>query len=713
MFAVSGSSVAGEKGLRSFAQSLCLWTVSVLFLSFLVYPSTGGAGKPPGAAGAEKPSHSTAQVALAPPVVQLSFKAAESLTAFEDDSAVEQQIYFKPTNPDPGDVFGWSVAIHDDKMVVGAPNEQSSATGINGTQDDNSATTSGAAYVFVREGNTWRQQAYLKASNTQGISQYGVGGALFGYSVAIHGDTIVIGAPWERGKSRGVNGDQSDADIDFTGAAYVFVLSGGTWNQQAYIKPSNTPQQSPPDHNFQFGEAVAIFDDTVAVGALTEPSGAVGINGNQSDTSKPFSGAVYVFQRSGGSWTQQAYIKPSNTDENYNFGAKVALSGNTLAVGAPGESSSTTGVNGSMSANGAPFSGAAYVFVRNDSSWSQQAYVKASNTGEGDRFGLGLALDGDTLVVGAPQERSNAFGVNGDQLNNLWLDAGAAYVFTRNGSTWTQQAYLKASNTGFRDRFGSAVTLKEDSLFIGAPTEWSNATGVDSNQLDNSAEGAGAVYQFRRQAGEWQQVSYIKASNTDPGDNFGFALAVSGDHLAIGAPGEDSRSAGINAEQVDIGSSQTGAVYLFGGLTRSPFQINAGMNDAWVSSEAPFQGLFFSVYESISLFFLSWFTFDTVIPDEDWDAVFGGIDQRWVTGAGYYSGNSVTINVELTSGGRFHSDSPAAVQVPNYGTITIVFNSCNEAILTYNFPSLGVSGQMTLTRVLDDNVAICEILGGG
>ena len=134
------------------------------------------------------------------------------------------------------------------------------------------------------------------------------------------------------------------------------------------------------------------------------------------------------------------------------------------------------------------------------------------------------------------------------------------------------------------------------------------------------------------------------------------------------------------------------------------------MNDAWVSADAALQGFFFTVYPEEELFFLSWFTFDSALPDESVLATFGAPDQRWVTGLGAYSGNSVTINVELTSGGIFKALEPLANQQPGYGTITIVFVSCNEAILTYDFPSTGLSGQMTLTRAVSYNVALCEAL---
>jgi hypothetical protein len=140
------------------------------------------------------------------------------------------------------------------------------------------------------------------------------------------------------------------------------------------------------------------------------------------------------------------------------------------------------------------------------------------------------------------------------------------------------------------------------------------------------------------------------------------------------------------------------------------FTINAGLNDAWVSDDAPLQGFFFTVFPELGFFFLSWFTFDSVIPTGDDTAVFGAFDQRWATGGGFYSGNSVTINVELTGGGIFNGTEPLASQQPGYGTITIVFNHCNEAILSYDFPSVVLSGELTLGRVLPDNIALCEAL---
>jgi hypothetical protein len=165
-------------------------------------------------------------------------------------------------------------------------------------------------------------------------------------------------------------------------------------------------------------------------------------------------------------------------------------------VGAAEEDSRATGVNGDQNNNFATDSGAAYVFVRTGSTWSQEAYLKASNTGSGDSFGNSSSLSGDTLVVAAYAENSNATGVNGDQDNDLSSDSGAAYAFVRSGSTWSQEAYLKASNTESDDMFGYSVSVSGDMLVAGAPFESSNAEGVNGNQANNSAENSGAAYLF-------------------------------------------------------------------------------------------------------------------------------------------------------------------------------------------------------------------------
>jgi hypothetical protein len=446
---------------------------------------------------------------------------------------IAQQAYLKASNTDSYDHFGISVAVSDDTVVVGAYYEASNATGINGNQDDNSLLLAGAAYVFVRNGTTWRQQAYLKPSRI--TEEY----LHFGYSVGISGDTIVVGAMGDDSNATGVNGDQSNHTGLGSGAAYVFVRNGTTWSQQAYLKASNTGVGD------QFGYSVAISGDTVAVAAVSEDSNATGVNGDQSNNDGFQFGAVYVFVRNGTTWDQQAYLKSSNGGGG-GFGQVISLSGDTLVAGSQGEY-------------------AAYVFVRNETTWSQQALLKASNTEAGDNFGLSVAISGDTVVVGAPSEDSNATGVNGDDSNNSAPYSGAAYVFVRNGTIWNQQAYLKASNADLGDHFGWSVAVSGDVVAVGAISEMSSATGINGNQNNNNGGSGGAAYLFTRSGTTWSQQAYLKPSSHAPGESqlFSFSMAMSGGTLVVGAPYESSGATGVNGDQNDTSAVRSGAAYVF------------------------------------------------------------------------------------------------------------------------------------------------------
>ena len=275
------------------------------------------------------------------------------------------------------------------------------------------------------------------------------------------------------------------ADTTYT----IAVQRGGAIAQHAYAKASNT------DSEDQFAWEMALDQNTLVVSARFEDSAAQGVNGAQADNSLSASGAVYIFSRSPeGSWSQQAYLKASNSGLSDGFGSSVAVSGNTVAVGASQEDSSSTGVNGNESDNSVGASGAVYVFVRTGSSWSQQAFLKPSNTGPAQFFGAALALEGDTIVVGAQGESSLSTGVNGSQADAGAGSAGAAYVFNRVDGAWSQQTYLKASNTEAGDQFGSSISISGDTVAIAARSEDSGATGVNGDQLDNNVNAAGAVY---------------------------------------------------------------------------------------------------------------------------------------------------------------------------------------------------------------------------
>ena len=404
---------------------------------------------------------------------------------------------------------------------------------------------------------------------------------------------MVVAAYQEDSVESEINGNQSDNSATNAGAAYVFVRSGNSWVQQAYLKPYN------PNAFDTFGFSVAISGDSIVIGAVEEDSIATGVNGDGSNNSRSMSGAAYVFVRSGTNWIQQAYLKASNTGSGDLFGYSVAISSNTIAVGSLYEDSDAVGVNGDQNNNNAPNSGAAYVFVRNETNWIQEAYLKASNTRRGGQFGCSIAISGETILVGAYGDSSGAAGVNGDQNDTSMPGAGAAYVFVRNGTSWSQQAYLKASNPGSGDWFGLFVAISEDTAVVGSPFEDSSATGVNSNGSDNSANDSGAAYVFTRIGTAWNSQAYLKASNPTGGapgafiggDNFSI-VAIFGDKILVGAPGESSQAKGINGDQFNEGSTNSGAVYLFGrsgtNWTQEAYlkASNAGPNDGFGISVA-------------------------------------------------------------------------------------------------------------------------------
>ena len=453
-----------------------------------------------------------------------------------------QQVYLKASNTETGDGFGSSVAIAGDTVVVGARNEASNATGVNGNQSNNAAPKAGAAYVFVRNAGGWSQQAYLKSSNTEA-------GDEFGYSVAISGDAIIVGAPLEDSNATGANGNQNDNSTPDSGAAYIFVRNAGSWSQQAYLKSSN------PDIADLFAWSVGISGDTAVVGAWLEASAT----GNQSDNSAAVSGAAYVFGRNAGNWNQQSYLKASNTETGDAFGWTVAISGDTIIIGAPFEA----GIPGNPNNNSASSSGAAYVFMRSAGSWNQQTYLKASNAEAGDAFGWSVGISDNSIIVGAPFESSNTTGINGNQNDNSASVAGAAYIFVSSAGLWKQQAYLKASNTDIADLFGWSVAISGERAVVGSQGESSNATGINGNQYNNTSIYSGAAYAFVRLAGIWSQQAYLKASNPDGGDTFGIAVAISGDTVLIGAPSEASDATGVNGNQNANNAPNSGAAYIF------------------------------------------------------------------------------------------------------------------------------------------------------
>ena len=504
-------------------------------------------------------------------VVLGAVMSAQSQSRAGSPGQLRQVAYLKASNPVEDAHFGCggtltghagnasAVSADGSTLAIGAPHENSGAKGINGNQNDHSVYSAGAVYVFTRKGNAIEQQAYIKAASPGETAN-------FGSSVALSrdGNTLAVAAYYESSASKGINGNQDDRSIPEAGAVYIFVRNGTTWSQQAYIKASNTGNAAVGDayaEGDQFGYSIALSADgnTLAVGAIGEDSNATGVNGNQDDNSANQAGAAYVFTRTGSTWSQQAYIKSTMTRANVLFGYSIGISGNgdTLAVG---EYDADRG------------KGALYVLMRSGGTWTHQARIQAENGEVQDSLGYSLALseDGNTLASGAADEDCLKPGINPpgcehDQETNT--SAGAAYVFVRTGTTWTQQVFLKASNPGKEDWFGVRIAISGDgnTVAVGAQNEDSAAKGINGNQDDDSAPEAGAVYLFTRSGTTWTQHSYVKASNTRAGDEFGSSIALTRDGrtLLIGARGEDGGAKGVNGNQADASVRDAGAAYLF------------------------------------------------------------------------------------------------------------------------------------------------------
>jgi len=440
--------------------------------------------------------------------------------------------FVKASNPGESDIYGAAISVNEDILVVGAQNERSATMGIDPESNDG-ALNSGAAYVYQRTEKGWKQQAFLKASNTEA-------GDVFGERVSVDKDTIVVGAPLEDSASVDAMGNPTGDLVD-SGAAYVFVRENGKWRQQAMLKASDAEESA------FFGVGAAISGDTLAVAARVKDNGA------SVDV-----GAVYVFVRNAGKWTERKKLLPSNPDAYDFFGHSLAISGNTIVVGSL-DDSAAAGVGADQSNNDAPISGAAYVFVGGGDTWTQQAYLKASNPSKDDRFG-NVAISGDTIVVGAWKEDSSGSGVDGEQ-NDRATDSGAAYVFTRMGTTWREEAYLKPLNTGAGDQFGYAVSISGDVIVVGANFESGAASGVNGIISDGLSE-SGAAYVFVRRNSVWSQLAYLKATNPGAGDWFGTSVAISGRTIAVGAYREDSGTSGVDNTPNEL-ALDSGAAYVF------------------------------------------------------------------------------------------------------------------------------------------------------
>lgn len=342
--------------------------------------------------------------------------------------------------------------------------------------DDDGESNAGSVYVFSRSGGTWKQETKLTASD-------GAANDSFGYAVGISSDTVIVGAYLD------------DDDGDRSGSAYVFARSGDTWTEQAKLTATDASAYH------YFGVAVAVSSNTAAVGAWSDDQAATN------------AGAVYVFTRSEGVWTQQAKLTASDAVFGDSLGYAVAIDNTTIVAGAY-MANSDAGAD----------SGAAYVFTHTAEGWSEEGKLTASDAAAGDWFGASVAVSGDTAIVGADRDSDG-----GDY-------SGSAYVFTRTGCVWTQQAKLTADDGAASDHFGGSVSVSGNTAICGA---WGDGDG---------GPGSGSVYVFSRAGEAWTQEAKLGASDALGGDAFGYAVGISGDQAIVGAlhnddAGDESGSA--------------------------------------------------------------------------------------------------------------------------------------------------------------------------
>jgi FG-GAP repeat len=460
--------------------------------------------------------------------------------------------YIKASNTTHDFQFGYSIAVSGDgnTLAVGSINESGGSKGVNGSQANQTIRDSGAAYVFTRRNGAWVQQAYIKASNPKEE-------ALFGNAIALSndGNTLAVGAYLENSKASGVNGNQADTSLDSSGAVYVFTRAGANWSQQAYVKASN------PSEGDQFGFSVGLSGDgnTLAVGAIEEASKATGVNGDQMDRSAPGSGAVYVFGRTGSTWSQQAYTKPDETNGLYGYSVGLSNDGNTLAAGDEGAGP-----------------GYVYVFTRQGSTWAKQGVLMAVNGERGDNFGwcLSVSGDGNTIAIGANDEDSVLTGTpppdQGAHDANRDTSAGAAYVFVRDASgKWSQQVWLKAINARKNDQFADSISISRDGNTVAVGSIFGagsgGSKGVNADPNDDSLSGSGSAYIYTRTGATWKPAAYVKATNARVGAQFANSVALSGDGktLAVGSAKETSNAKGVNGNQADTSAPEAGAVYIY------------------------------------------------------------------------------------------------------------------------------------------------------
>lgn len=350
------------------------------------------------------------------------------------------------------------------------------------------------------------QALYAKSSN-------GLAGDRFGARIAINGDEVIASAP-----------GYDDGRVD-AGAAYVFGRSQAGWEERGFVRASD----------LLAGDdlcCVAVSGERMVIGAPGRGAGR---------------GAAYVFRRGNSGWQEEQILTAVVSDANDRFGAAVAIDGTRIIVGAPGEDSAARTVDGDATNNSAADAGAAYVFTFDGTTWARSGYLKAQNADPGDRFGTAVAVHGADVVIGGPGEASASVSGAEQALDNARPGSGAAYVFQ--AGPWRQTAYLKGDDQA--RSFGASLAVGDQLLAVGAP--YSLVAG----------SAPGRAYFFERAGLAWSTARAVTGSDTDDEDAFGNSVAVDGDLVVVGAPGEGGMVGGLDPPSRTDAESYVGAVYVF------------------------------------------------------------------------------------------------------------------------------------------------------
>lgn len=566
--------------LRRRSRFLILSLICSLIVTWLVLPTQahpGNAQSRQRSAPMPQSLESEVQAALGPDHRPMQIPTAQQAQLLASDMAGYNQ-------------FGKAVALSSDgnTALVGAPYKN--AAGV----------SYGTAYVYIRSGNVWTQQAILIA-NDRGQDD------VFGDSVALSndGNLAMIGASYK-----------SDNPTTHNGAVYVFTRSGGVWTQQAKLLASDKA------NNDYFGADVALNADasTALISAAFK-----------SESGLTFNGATYVFTRSGNVWTQQAKLLASDKATGDRFGTSLALSsdGNSALIGALNSS------DGGVTQNGAT-----YVFARTGNVWTQQIKLLASDKANYDSFGYSVALssDGNTALIGAKAESDSGTVFN-----------GATYVFTRTGNVWTQQTKLLASDKAANDAFGTSVALSSDGTIALISAQFESDSGTMYN---------GAVYIFTYAGSVWTQQTKFLANDKADYNALGDAIALS----------SDGNTAIVGASSKSIGDmTAIGAAYVFSNISLPPTATPVGTSTPTTTPLPPHPDTI-GVYNN-GVFYLR---NANLAGSADITAPFGG-DVSDLPVAGDWDGDSVdTIGIYRSSSGFFYLSNSNTAPAVNY---TVLFGN--------------------------------------